>query len=125
MYDLCDLRKLIVDLRHFEEQLKESTDLSLNEALCLCQTHKGKHDPGSLATELEISPSRLTRILEALEKRNLLVRSIPSGDRRTVEVNLTESGEEMVHRLHCTNIPIPVHLEQAIETLHAYTRSGE
>jgi DNA-binding MarR family transcriptional regulator len=124
MHDLCDVRKLVMDLRRFEEDLKRTTDLSLNEALCLCQAHQGKDDPGTLATELELSPSRLSRILDSLEKRAFIVRSICADDRRTVDIQLTPEGIAMVRQLHCTEIPIPEHLEKAIESLHASMQTG-
>lgn len=122
MYDLCDLRRLILDLRRFEESLKMKTDLSLNEALCLCQTGRGNLDPSSLANELEISPSRLSRILDSLETRGFLTRSISEADRRTIILDLTTTGTQMVKTLHCTNISIPNHLEEAIKILH---KTGE
>lgn len=124
MHNLCDVRKLIVDLRRFEEILKRTTELSLNEALCLCQAHQGKDDPGSLASELELSASRLSRILDSLESRALIVRSICADDRRTVDIQLTPKGIAMVQKLHCTEIPIPEHLEKAIESLHASMHTG-
>lgn len=122
MYDLCDLRRLVLDLREFEESLKEQTGLTLNDALCLCQTGKGNLDPSSLANELQLSPSRLSRILDSLETRGFLTRSISEADRRTILINLTAEGQKMVETLHCTKISIPHHLEKAIETLH---KTGE
>ncbi|MDD4220591.1 MAG: MarR family transcriptional regulator [Sphaerochaetaceae bacterium] len=122
MYDLCDLRRLILDLRCFEDSLKKQTDLSLNEALCLCQTGKGNLDPSGLAHELEISPSRLSRILDSLETKGLLTRSIADADRRTICIDLTTTGQQMVETLHCVDISIPHHLEEAIKTLH---KTGE
>ena len=119
LYDLCDLRRLVLDLRHFEQTLKDTTALSLNEALCLCQTGKGKGDPGSLSEELELSPSRLSRILDSLERRGLLIRTMSPDDRRAVSIHLTEAGAQLVATLRCTDIAIPHHLEEAIEILHA------
>lgn len=118
MYDLCDIRQLMVDLRNFEQTLKQETNLSLNEALCLCQTAKGALEPGTLARELELSPSRLSRILETLEQRGLLERTISSSDRRNVSLSLTKEGEIVVEKLHCTKIAMPPHIEMAIESLH-------
>ena len=125
MYDLCDIRQIMVDLRHFEESLKKETNLSLNEALCLCQTGKGTNEPGMLAKELELSPSRLSRIIEALEQRGLVERTISVNDRRGVSLHLTTQGETVVEQLHCTQIDIPPHMEKAIETLHRPMRIGE
>lgn len=125
MYDLCDIRQLMVDLRHFEQTLKEQTSLSLNEALCLCQTGKGANEPGMLARELELSPSRLSRILESLEQRGLLERNTSPADRRSVSLNLTAAGQEVVEQLHCTRIDMPYHIEKAIESLHEPVHTGE
>ena len=125
MYDLCDIRQLMVDLRNFEQTLKQETNLSLNEALCLCQTAKGVLEPGTLARELELSPSRLSRILESLEQRGLLQRTISASDRRNVSLYLTKEGEIVVEKLHCTNIAMPPHIEMAIERLHKPMHTGE
>jgi len=125
MYDLCDIRQIMVGLRHFEQELKQATDLSLNEALCLCHTGKGLGEPGMMARELELSPSRLSRILESLEMKGLLERTISTEDRRSIMLQLSERGETIVEKLHCTEIPLPHHIEQAIETLHAHMQSGE
>ena len=125
MYDLCDIRQIMVDLRHFEDSLKKETNLSLNEALCLCQTGKGTKEPGMLAKELELSPSRLSRIVEALEQRGFVERAMSENDRRGVSLHLTPQGQTIVEQLHCTQIEIPPHMEKAIETLHQPMRTGE
>lgn len=125
MYDLCDLRRLVLDLHHVEQELKETTGLSLNEALCLCQADKGVNDPGKLAAELELSPSRLSRILDSLQNRGLLGRRISQKDRRIIAVELTEEGRRMILTLHSAHIALPRHLEKAIDTLHEKVSTGE
>jgi DNA-binding MarR family transcriptional regulator len=110
MLDLCSIRKLQTSIRTFEENLKQETGLSLNDALLLCATHKGICDPSALAKELELSPSRLTRILDTLEKRNLIVRTISETDRRGVLVTLTDGGNTLIDRYSCSGITIPEEL---------------
>lgn len=117
MNELCNLRKLIVDLRHFEEKLKKKTGLTVNEALLICQVQRGKQEPTLLAEELELSPSRLSRILDSLEKKNLISREISSEDRRSVTVNLTSLGLGAANEINCTNIKLPDYLKVAIESL--------
>ncbi len=117
MYELCNLRKLIVDLRRFEEKLKKKTGLTVNEALLICQVQRGKQEPTLLAEELELSPSRLSRILDSLEKKNLISREISSEDRRSVSVKLTNSGLNAANEINCTNIKLPDYLKVAIESL--------
>ena len=125
MYDLCDIRQIIVDLKKFEEQLKQETNVSLNEALCLCQTERGTTEPGALARVLDISPSRLSRILDSLEQRNLIRRSISQTDKRVFTITLTDDGSALLAKLHCTSIAMPHHIEQAIETLHETMQTGD
>lgn len=107
MIDLCAIRKIQTALRQFEDQLRVETGLSLNDALCLCAIDKGINEPGQIAREMELSPSRLTRILDALEGRNLVERRIADGDRRNISVRLTYSGREMLGKYHCSGIELP------------------
>ena len=73
----------------------------------LCAVNKGIQEPGALAKELELSPSRLTRILDSLEGRSLIKRSLSSADRRSLTVSLTEQGSAMVQTYSCSEICLP------------------
>lgn len=111
MIDLCSIRKLQTSLRAFEKHLKEETGLSFNDALLLCAVNKGIAEPGLLAKELELSPSRLTRILDSLESRDLTRRELSSVDRRSMLVTLTQKGKQMVEKYSCSGIILPTDLE--------------
>lgn len=111
MIDLCAIRRLQTSLREFESHLKKETGLSFNDALLLCAVKKGIQEPGLLAKELELSPSRLTRILDSLENRALIVRQLSEQDRRSMLVTLTDQGNEMVEHYSCSEITIPADLE--------------
>jgi len=116
--DFCDIRKLLLDLKRMEENLMEQTGLSLNEALCLCGTSKGVCEPGKLAKEMEISPSRLSRILDSLAKRGLIDRAISTEDRRNILLTLSHEGTTMVATVQCTGLEIPDHLAVALDSFH-------
>ncbi|MBI9096647.1 MAG: MarR family transcriptional regulator [Sphaerochaeta sp.] len=111
MIDLCAIRKLQTSLRAFEKHLKEETGLSFNDALLLCAVNKGVEEPGLLAKELELSPSRLTRILDSLESRDLIKRELSSHDRRSMLITLTQKGKQMVEKYSCSGITLPADLE--------------
>lgn len=111
MIDLCAIRKLQTALRTFEEELKEKTGLSFNDALLLCAVNKGVREPRALAQELELSPSRLTRILDSLEKRKYITRRLSDTDRRSLIVSLTKGGSEMVEQYSCSEIAVPIDLQ--------------
>jgi len=107
MIDLCSIRKVQSALKRFEETLEAETGLSLNEAMCLCAIKKGLAEPGLLAHELELSPSRLTRILDGLENRKLVSRRLSDGDRRSITAELTARGNALIEKYRCADIPLP------------------
>ncbi len=111
MIDLCAIRRIQTALRRFEQSLREQSGLTLNEAFCLCTLKRGVHEPGHIARELELSPSRLSRVLDALEQRNLVTRSISPEDRRNIAVSLTEAGTELVEKYQCSSIELPDELQ--------------
>jgi len=110
MIDLCAIRRLQTTLRIFEEELKTKTGLSFNDALLLCAVNKGIFEPRALARELELSPSRLTRVLDSLEARDLIARSLSDSDRRSLTVTLTDRGSAMVREYSCSEIILPEEL---------------
>ena len=54
---------------------------------------------GELARRLELSSSRLTRILDGLVEQGLVTREIGTDDRRLMELRLTDKGRAMKSRL--------------------------
>ncbi|NLZ77154.1 MAG: MarR family transcriptional regulator [Spirochaetales bacterium] len=111
MLNLCAIRRLQSALRSFEEQLKDETGLSFNDALLLCAVEKGVAEPSALAKELNLSPSRLTRVIDSLEERELVQRTLSITDRRSLVISLTEAGEELVHAYKCCELRLPEELE--------------
>jgi len=107
MIDLCSIRKIQSAIRQFEDALKEETGLSLNDAMCLCAIERGIGEPGQLAIRLELSPSRLTRVLDGLDSRKLITRRISDSDRRGIAVNLTKQGEKIIEKYKCADIELP------------------
>lgn len=107
MIDLCALRKIQTALKQYEDQLRSDTGLSLNEALCLCSINRGFQEPGIIAREMELSPSRLTRILDGLEEHQLVERKMGGEDRRNISLSLTYSGRELLMKYKCSEINLP------------------
>jgi DNA-binding MarR family transcriptional regulator len=55
----------------------------------------GPKSMNALAAEVALHQSTLTRIVEKLEKQNLLVRRRKENNQRTVEVQITEAGKQV------------------------------
>ena len=60
---------------------------------------KGQARPTDLAFYCSVTPAALTGLSDALEKKGLLVRTRANLDRRSVSLNLTDSGHVLHHTL--------------------------
>lgn len=89
-------------LHRFSKALKKShtsTALTHGEALVLIIT--GKHSanapltPSALGDVLGMSRPSVTPILNALEKKGCIVRSLNTADRRKLEIRLTDKGRQL------------------------------
>ena len=97
--DLCSIRDLIREINELEHELRTVHRLTLNEALCLCCISKRIQSPGKCAEQMGLSPSRLSRILNSLEKKKLIERHLMSDNHRSTRLNLTEAGTNQLNRL--------------------------
>lgn len=53
---------------------------------------------GHLAQALYIKPAAMTRIIRAFEDRDLVLREIPAGDRRTVRLSIRPAGRKALEQ---------------------------
>jgi DNA-binding MarR family transcriptional regulator len=112
--------QLLANCQAKEERLAEQFDVTVAEFRCL-RAFRGAREAhvGTLVQRIQLSPSRVTRILEGLEKRKYLVRSIDPADRRNIIAVLTPRGvtlntqlEERYVRMHeeiMSGIPAELH----------------
>ena len=54
---------------------------------------------GDLARRMELSNSRLTKIMDGLVEKGIVRRELSLKDRRVMEIQLTSEGEEVVKKL--------------------------
>jgi DNA-binding MarR family transcriptional regulator len=69
-------------------------ELTLMQVRCLRRLRGGPLTAGDLARRLGLSAASMTRLLERLESRGLVQRTMDIEDRRRVLVELTEAGRE-------------------------------
>lgn len=81
--------------------------------LFLYNAHPSSRTIGSIARRFSVTPATATRLVDALERKGLVERIRLEEDRRTVRVELTEEGQEMVGRI----IDIGEELERLVQTL--------
>ncbi len=75
-------------------ELWQSHQLTLTQARCLRLLQDRPLVAGALAQKLGLSAASLTRVLERLEARALLERTVDQQDRRRITVSLTGLGRE-------------------------------
>jgi DNA-binding MarR family transcriptional regulator len=88
------------------------------ELLAALTEHPGAR-PGQLARLLNMRPNTVTTIVNALSARGMLDRVTAAGDRRAVELTVTEAGREAVLAWQATNAAV---LNLALSTLPARQR---
>ncbi len=90
-------------IHYVEAQLEgrfREFDLSFTQWIALKVIENGVvSNAGEMARELDITTGATTRLLDTLEEHGLLSRDRTSGDRRVVNLNLTDAGHEVTHAL--------------------------
>lgn len=90
---------LRVSISRLSRRMRAQSDRALSvtqlAALGSLSRH-GTMTPGELADHEKVQPPSMTRVIAALEERNLLLRSPHPTDRRQVILSVTEDGEKML-----------------------------
>lgn len=108
---LADLTfKLLANCQEKEARLAEQYGLTQAEFRCMRlfdtdESSNNKH----IAEKMGLSPSRLTRIIDGLVKKDYMEREIDVSDRRNMRVTLSKQGVLIVQQLN--NAYIGIHRE--------------
>jgi len=97
--DLCSIKDVVRSINELEAQLRQAHGLSLNEALCLCCVDRERRTPGDCARQMGLAASRVSRILNSLEKKGLLERRSLPDDPRSVDLAGTDKGRARLGEL--------------------------
>ena len=108
---LADLTfKLLANCQEKEARLAEQQGLTQAEFRCLrlFGTEESSNNK-QIAKRMNLSPSRLTRIIDGLVRKNYLIREIDPNDRRNMKVTLSRQGVLIVQQLN--NAYVNIHKE--------------
>ena len=75
------------------------------ELLSALAEHPGAR-PGQLARRLHMRPNTVTTIVNALTAQGMISRATPEGDRRAIELTITDAGQQAVHSWQATNAAV-------------------
>jgi DNA-binding MarR family transcriptional regulator len=105
-YDFASTRRLILALNRARKILTAEVNDALRQfgvdarqmRILLELAHERANSPGALAKLLDIDTGQMTRVLDGLEKKELLRRYRRLDDRRALRLALTEPGRGMAER---------------------------
>ncbi len=87
------------DLRTLVERRLAPLDLTLQQAVLLRLSAAGKVTPVQLTTPLGTDSANMTRLLDRLEAKGYLTRQRHPDDRRSLVIELTERGRNLLPQL--------------------------
>ena len=92
---------LLANCQEKEVRLAEVHNLTQAEFRCLRLFGKDENlNNKHIAERMKLSPSRLTRIIDGLVKKEYINREIDPNDRRNMRVNLSRRGKQLVQQLN-------------------------
>ncbi len=91
------LRKIFNAVDIYASKLKERTGLNASQLSCLMVLDsEGALPLSKLSKKVSLSPSMITSIVDQLEKKEMVARQRSSSDRRIIQIELTDSGRQVV-----------------------------
>ena len=94
---LVALRRITRAIDLHSKSLQKKTGLTTSQLLVMEIINKlGSPSPSTIAREMVLSQATVTTLLDRLTKNHLVVRVKSDQDKRSVTVDLTERGKELV-----------------------------
>ena len=101
---------LLARCQEKESRLAEKHNLFEAEFRCLrLMSSEENQNNKEIAEKMNLSPSRITRIMDGLVKKGYMVREIDNTDRRNMILSLSKKGKNLTTRLN--NAFIEIHQE--------------
>ena len=99
--------KLLENCQEKQEYISRQMNLSVSEFKCMRAFRDDKVlSVKEIASRMNLTSSRLTRIIDGLVTKNLVSRDLNHQDRRFMDVALTAQGETITRRLNAEYVKI-------------------
>ena len=96
------------------ERLWQEAGITLTQLSVLRQLRQAPMTASRLGQATGLSPASITRLTDRLERRGLVSRHRPGGDRRAVEIRLDPAGERLLGEIRLLR---GTDLHQAIQSM--------
>lgn len=103
------MRDIFKALASLEAAFEKRNHLSLNEAMVLCALHEAQKEMTStaIAERTGLAPSHTSKIIRAVETKELIIREMGKVDKRLMYFALTAAGETRLHSIEQDELEIP------------------
>lgn len=93
MESICELKDIYKSLYKFEKDFQSRYNMTINEAMVLCYLYNGDtRSAGDICEYMGLSASRVSKVINSVEKMGYIERSISPEDKRQMLFALTTSG---------------------------------
>lgn len=117
METICIMKEIFKAIRNFEDNFYWAHRISLNEAMVLCTLKTEKLSSSDISEKTGFTPSHTSKLLRAVEDKELIERILGETDKRQMYFSLTSKGAEKLNGIHCRSVEIPDILKPVFEKL--------
>ena len=93
------ISSLLIDLQRLFKNEVTFKDISYSQILALISISDSGVEMSTLSWDLALDNSTVTRLVNRLEKKNLVIREKSKEDKRLVKVCLTKEGEALQNKI--------------------------
>lgn len=101
------MRDIVSAMSELEHGIIDQLGLTLNEAMALCAIGEHSVAASVVAERTGMRASHCSKIISALERRELVYRSIDTHDKRQINMALTDAGMKRLNSLKEYKIVVP------------------
>ena len=100
MEAICKLKDVYKALYTFEKEFADKNGITINEGMILCCLKDGSSKSANeLCGFIGLSNSRVSRVINSVEEKGYITRSMGVTDKRQMIFTLTDSGKEKVKEM--------------------------
>ncbi|MDR1876630.1 MAG: MarR family transcriptional regulator [Flavobacteriaceae bacterium] len=112
MESICEIKEVYKALYLFEKNFQDKNEITINEALVLCCLKYGETKTANeISGFIGLSNSRASRIINTVEKKNFIIRSMGAKDKRQMLFSLTEEGKRKIEEMKANEVTYKAFLE--------------
>ncbi|HKS49952.1 MAG TPA: MarR family transcriptional regulator, partial [Amycolatopsis sp.] len=101
------IRELSAAMDHYRHAFGTAHELGTAEITALTHLLTVEHTTaGRLAARTNLTPGSVTALMDRLERRGYLTRTRPPTNRRTLLIELTDTGRRLAHSMYTPLLPL-------------------